>query len=148
MSSAIPRNLPIDARIYRASLYLYPPQFRREFAEEMTRDFSEAKMEAQAAQGGLFAFRARLCADLIKTVFLQWARTGLPVIALISSIVPLYTATLLARLSQSAPVSIPTEPDAEMLAMVLLVTVVLLIVASTILMTVLFVHPRLKRRPR
>jgi hypothetical protein len=70
------------------------------------------------------------------------------VIALVSSIVPLYTATLLARLSQSTPVSIPTEPDAEMLAMVLLVTVVLLIVVSTILMTVLFVHPRLRRRPR
>jgi hypothetical protein len=148
MSSTIPRNLPIDARIYRAFLYLYPPQFRREFAEEMARDFNEATSEAQAARGGLVTFRARICADFLKTVLFQWARTGLPAIALVAAIVPLYTVTLLARLSQSTPVSIPTEPDAEMLAIVLLVTVVLLIVVSTILMTVLFVHPRLKRRAR
>ena len=142
-------STPLDARLYRTALYLYPPRFRREFAEEMRRDFEEATFEAHAERSSLLAFRTRICADLVKTVLLQWARTGLPAIALVATVVPIVTATLLARLSQATPMVIPTEnPNEEVVALVLLFMVVLLIVITTILLTVLVVHPRLKRRAR
>src|SRR5437016_13923161 len=102
-------NGSFDTMLYRAALYLYPPAFRREFSPEMVRDFDEARHETgRAGEGrGLWAFRAEMGVDLTCTVVLQWVRTGLPLIVLVSAIAPLIAASALATLWHQVRIVLP-----------------------------------------
>lgn len=143
-------RLSFESRLYRTALYLYPPRFRHEFADEMAQDFDDASGEALVKDGGLALFRARIYADLFKTITLQWIETGLPAIGLTSALIPLLTVALLAGLTPHAAfVDVPAgREDADLLTLLFLVVVVLLIVATTVFFTVWFAHPWVRRRER
>jgi hypothetical protein len=137
----------LDARLYRAALYLYPPAFRREFSPDMIRDFDEARREAQLAGRGLWAFRAQMSADLGRSVVLQWLRTGLPAIVAMAVTGPLIVASALASVWRPVSFVLPQgTADADLIALELLVAVVILVIAATIIFTLWFTRPILRRR--
>jgi hypothetical protein len=139
----------LDTRCYQAALYLYPPAFRREYSEEIVRVFDEARHETQLAHpsGGLWAFRARMSADLAIAIVGQWLRSGWPSIVVISMLYPLMAATAAASLWRRVPfVLSPGTSDADVIALELLAAVVLVVIATTIILTLWFTRP-LYRRP-
>ena len=139
---------PFDARLYHVALCLYPPVFRREFSEELVRDFDEARQEAHRARC-LWAFRAMIGADLARSIARQWLHSGWPVILIGAVAAPLALASSLARLWQPRLIPIAADnPDAEGIALALLAVVVLLVIASTIIFTQCFAAPRPHRRRR
>lgn len=140
-----------DAGLYRAAMRLFPPQFRREFTPQMLRDFQDARHEARIAtpRGGLWPFRARMCADLLQSLLTQWLRSGWPLIVLMAIAIPLVGASALARFWRRAQIVWPaTTPDGEAIGLILLATVALLIITTTLVLTMWFVYPLLQRRRR
>jgi hypothetical protein len=143
----------LDTRIYRAALYLYPPEFRRDFAPEILRVFEEARRDTQTGEAdGLWAFRARMAADLAGAIVLQWLRSGWPSIAVMATLVPLIAASAVAslpRLAAFAPQAAAADDDARAMALLLdMVLVVLVVIVATIFMTFWFTRPLLDRRRR
>ena len=140
----------IDATCYRAALHLYPPSFRREFAEEIARVFDEARRDTLLAGGGLWGFRGRMTADLARAVVRQWLRTGWPAIAALAFLYPLTAASALSglwrRLLLVLPGSAVESGSADMVLLQMLVAVVVLVVAATIILTLWFTRPLLYRR--
>jgi hypothetical protein len=146
-------RLPVslDARCYRAALFLCPPAFRREFSEEILRVFDEARQEALApARGsGLWSFRARMSADLVVTIARQWRRTGWPIMVPLAMLYPLAASSALATLWRRIPFhGLRGTADADILMLELLAAVVLLIIAGTIILTLWFTRPLVYRRRR
>jgi hypothetical protein len=135
MSSGVSRSL--DARLYRAALCLCPPGFRREYADEMVRDFEEA--HAEASSGGdraLWRFRLLTSVDLVRTLGVQWSRSGLPVIALMSLIVPLALAEGLATVARRATLDMPSDTaNAEIIGVLLLAVTSVFLIAITMALT-------------
>jgi hypothetical protein len=141
----------LEVRLYRAAVYLYPPGFRREFGAEMAQDFLDASVEIRLAGRvrGLWSFRAQIGADFAKTVLVQWLRTGVPIIAVVAAVGPLFIAGALAKWSREVPMILPNgTPDEEVLAVALMAIVVLLIIAATIVFTLWFMRPVLYRTRR
>jgi hypothetical protein len=143
----------LDSRIYRAALYLYPPEFRRDFAHEIVRVFDEARHETQTGDAnGLWAFRARMGADLAGAIVRQWLSTGWPYIAVMATLVPLMAASAVASLPRLAAFQPPAgsaDEDARAMALLLdMVLVVLLVIVATIFMTFWFTRPVSRRRRR
>jgi len=141
----------LDARCYHAALFLCPPAFRREFAQEILLVFDEARQEARIAapQYGLWSFRARMAADLAGTIVRQWLRTGWPVMAPLAILYPLAASSALAALWRRIPLHmLRGTADSDVLMLELLAAVVLLIVAATIILTLWFTRPLLYRHRR
>jgi hypothetical protein len=141
----------LDARLYRAALYLYPPAFRRDFGAEMVRVFDEARQETllSGPGGGLWRFRARMSADLASAIVRQWLKTGWPVVGALSLLYSLTAASALASLWRRLPFVLPRgTADADILMLELLAAIVLLLVATTIILTLWFTRPLLYRRRR
>jgi hypothetical protein len=142
---------PLDTRLYRAALHLYPPVFRRDFSREIARVFDEARQEMLQTrpEDGLWSFRARMIVDLARTIVSQWLRTGWPYIAVLSLVYPLAAASAVSSLWSRFPIVWPRgTADADVLTLELLTAVVLLIVAATIILTLWFTRPLLYRRRR
>ena len=101
----MPRALTASERIYRLLLRLYPSSFRREFGHEMTLDFDEAGREAwnDRQWEGLITFWGRMSADIAATVAVQWMRTGLPAIALVSVLVAMGVTGAAAQIVPRGP---------------------------------------------
>jgi hypothetical protein len=141
---------PLDTRAYQAAQYLYPPAFRREYSQEIVRVFNEARHEQVASRGALWAFRARMSADLASTIVWQWIGTGWPlvmVISMMSMLYPLVAASALVSLERSGPAVLSIEnPDADVIALTLLAAIVLVVIATTIILTLWFTRPLLYRR--
>jgi hypothetical protein len=124
----------LDGRLYRAALSLCPAGFRRDHGDEMARDFDEACHEA-ASDGGraLWLLRCLIAIDFVRTLAVQWIRTGLPVIAVASVVVPLAIAEALATLARSASVRIPPGvEDEEVVTVLFLAVIVIVLIATTI----------------
>jgi len=139
----------IGVRVYEAALQLYPPAFRREFGVEMVRDVREASLESAASRGwrDVATFWLAIAGDVLMTVPLEWCKTGLPLLALVSALPGAAFLGVLARVERRAWLLVPEQvADREILALVLLVTVVLFLILATILFTLWFAHPRLSRR--
>jgi hypothetical protein len=140
----------IGVRVYEAALRLYPPAFRREFGVEMVRDVREANLESEASRGwrDAAAFWLAIAGDVLMTVPLEWCRTGLPLLALVSALPGAAFLGVLARVERRAWVVVVPEQvaDREVLALVLLVTVVLFLILATIMFTLWFARPRVSRR--
>jgi len=80
---------------------------------------------------------------------LQWVRSGLPLIAVLSSIVPLAAVYVIARVMRQMVVVMPIpEADADVIGVVLLVSVTIALVAMTIVVTLGFAHPLMTKRRR
>jgi len=140
-----------DTRCYRAALYLYPPAFRREFSQEIIRVFNEAREETQAASPGpgVWAFRARMTADLASAIVLQWIRTGWPFIAVISILYPLVVTSAVSSLWRRTPFVLSRgTSDADVIVLALVAAVLLVVIAATIILTLWFTRPILYRRRR
>jgi hypothetical protein len=72
---------------YRALLHLYPSAFRLEFGNEIAADFDDATEEAWRAHGwpGVLPVWLFVGADLARAVLVQWYRTGLPALVVLSA---------------------------------------------------------------
>jgi hypothetical protein len=139
---------PIDVRLYRACLRACPPAFLREYGDDMTRDFGDARDEA-AARGrhALWALRLLMTLDLLRTIGTQWTRTGWPVIGLVSVMAALSMAAGLAAVARRATFVIPGDVvHAEALGLLLLATISVLLVATTIALTLWAAKPVRRRR--
>jgi hypothetical protein len=126
-----------DGRLYRAALSLCPAGFRRDHGDEMARDFDEARHEA-AADGdrALWFLRCLMAIDLVRTLAVQWLRSGVPVIALASTLVPLAIAEALATVARRATVRIPHGlEDEEVVTVLFLAVIVVVLIAMTIIVT-------------
>jgi hypothetical protein len=135
MSSAPTHSL--DGRLYRAALLLCPPGFRQDHGDEMARDFDEARQEAQAdGDRALWFLRCLMAVDLARTLTVQWIRTGIPVIALVSTLVPLVIAEGLATLARRTTVRIPRGlEDEEVVTVLFVAVIVVVLIAMTILVS-------------
>jgi hypothetical protein len=119
-------------------LYLYPPAFRRQFADEMADDFQEATEEAWAnGFTGVLMLWTRVARDFLGSLAYQWLRSGVSSSALIPGVFSLLVAVLLhtAPRSKLEPGSRPRIFDPQINEMVLLIAVVVLIVAATVVIT-------------
>ena len=141
------RSHTFDTLLYRAALRLCPSPFRRAYADEMTRDFAAAHDEAATGRvGGLCQLWTVMGVDLVRTIIVQWSRTGLPVIALISVTVALVFAEGLATLARHATFEVPTDtPQAEIIGVMILATTSVFLIAMTIVLT-LWVGRPFRRR--
>jgi hypothetical protein len=138
----------IGVRLYRRMLVLYPARFRDQFRHEMASDFEEASRDALAAPGrwlALASLWALVAADFLRTLAIQWLRTGLPLVALMAAFVTSGTVSMLAWIWPSPPVA-SSAPDSDIAFLVLVAAVVLLVIASTIVFSLLFLRPLFYRR--
>ena len=138
-------GVPAAPWLYRAGVALCPPAFRAAYGDQMLRDWEDAR--ADAGDGAPWRFRARMTFDLVRTIAVQWGRSGLPVIALIAVSIPLMVVhaivTWLTRLKIDPP---PERADSDVLALVLMATLVVMFIAATMVLTLW--SGRLVRRPR
>lgn len=145
----MPRTLAAAARLYRAGLYLYPPPFRREFGGEMRLDFEEASGDCWAAGGwrGVLGLWTHTSADLAISASVQWLRSGLPLIGLISAIFAALTVTAAAQLGRvSVPVPL-AEAERDLVAIAFIAMVVLLIIAAILVFNLWFLRSLVRRMP-
>lgn len=141
----------LDTRVYRAALYLCPPEFRREFSEEIARVLEDARGEIAAGSGGesLWTFRVRMIADLAATFVRQWMWTGWPFIfaaAILSPVIAIAFVTGVFKLAAARVPRVDAGNDVMMLA--LLSATVVLLIAGTIILTLWFTRPLLYRHRR
>src|SRR5262245_28873085 len=68
--------------IYRASLWLFPPAFRREFGSEIVRDFDELRQDFRRRGVSAWHLHTFIAADLLHSLMTQWLQHGRPAIAL------------------------------------------------------------------
>jgi hypothetical protein len=128
----------LDGRLYRAALSLCPAGFRREHADEMARDFDEARSEAAAVgDHAVWHLRFAIGVDLLRTVMVQWVRTGLPAIAFASLVAAVALAAGVVTLISATTVRIPDDlPDAEILGVLLLAVICVVLIAMTMAVNV------------
>jgi hypothetical protein len=135
MSRSLSRSL--DARAYRAALWLCPSGFRREYGDDMARDFDDARSEViSMGTRALWRLRLMMAVDLARTAGAQWSRTGLPIIAVISLTAALALAEGLATIARHATFELPADGgNIEMIGVLLLATVSVFLIAMTIVIT-------------
>lgn len=146
MPSGAARSL--DAQLYRTALSLCPAGFRQEHRDEMARDFDEARGEAAArGDGALWMFWLLMGIDLLRTWSVQWLRTGLPTIVLVSILVPLAIAEGLAAIVRRATIPMPVHvADADLLGVLLLAVTAVVLIAMTITLTLWVSRPSRRGR--
>jgi hypothetical protein len=150
MDRPMPAVAAAAARAHATALWLYPPGFRREFAPQMACDFEEASSEAWLAgsRRALAVLWLRVSIDLARSIVVQWTRTGMPALLLIS---PLPACAVFACAASGVgyvrPFVIPpTTADREALELLLAATVVILLLAASITITTWLTGPLLHRR--
>ena len=121
-----------EGRLYRGALWLFPAAFRREHGAEMARDFDEARQEADSTSAFLL-LRACISIDLVRTLAVQWVRTGLPIIAVASILLSLGIAEGLATIARRASVRMPDGLEHEDTVVVLFMAEIsVVLIAMTI----------------
>ena len=125
----------IEGRLYRAALSLFPGGFRREHGAEMARDFDDARQEADGASA-FWLLRACISIDLVRTLAVQWVRTGLPVIAAASILLSLVLAEGAAAIARRASVRMPSGfEDEDTVVVLFMAQISIVLIATTILMS-------------
>ena len=130
----MPSNLlsSFEGRLYRAALTLLPATFRHEHGAEMARDFDEARQEADSARA-FWLLRAGISIDLVRTLAVQWVRTGLPLIAIASILLSLALAEALAAIARRTSVRMPEGLEHEDAVVVLFMAEIsVVLIAMTI----------------
>ena len=143
----------VASHIYRACLLLYPSAFRLEFGDEMLSDFGSATQDAWRAAGwtGAVACWAHVGGDLLRSVALQWLRSGVPAVVLLSAIWSTTMATLVAQVAQRAPFAgllPPREPDEDLAILLVGIAVVVVLIAAVIIVTAWFWMVVVRRKQR
>ena len=135
--------------VYRALLRLYPVRFQDEFASDMALDFADARQEAWREERwiGLFRVWLRAASDVARSLTLQWMRTHIPLIAVVSMAIALSAAAVAQTLVPKEPFFVNLQShDRDLAALMLLTACVVLVIASTIIFTLWFLRPLLYRR--
>jgi hypothetical protein len=135
--------------VYRAVLRLYPLRFQEEFGSDMALDFADASDEAwlQRQWTGLLAVWLRAAVDLVRSLMLQWMRTRLPFVAVVSGLIALSTAAIAQTVVPRGPFLAQVKPgDRDLVLLILMAASVVLVIASTIIFTQWFLRPLLYRR--
>jgi len=141
----------VDVWTYRALLALYPPAFRREFHDEMLEDFVLALGEARASgPRAVRQFRRHTVIDAAYSLPLQWFRSAWPALLGALLVLPVFWGSWLgSHLGKRTRFVLPAgSPERDVLGLVLLATVSVVLIATTIIVTVLFTSPHLRRRSR
>jgi len=137
-----------EGRLYRVALSLCPVAFRRDHGDEMARDFDEARKEAAAdSRRAIWLLRGCMAIDLVRTLAVQWVRTGLPVIAVASVFPALAIAEGVAAVARGARVRIPDGLEHEDMLLVLFMAVTCVVLIAMTIVLSLWVG-RLTRRSR
>ena len=124
-----------EGRLYRAALSLFPAPFQRDHGAEMARDFEEARQEA-ADSRAIWLIRSCHAIDLVRTLAVQWIRTGLPAIAVAAILLPLAIAGGLATVMRRVSVPIPDALEHDEVVVVLfMVEISVVLIAMTILIS-------------
>jgi len=85
--------------------------------------------------------------DIVRTIVVQWSRSGVPVIAVISLTLALTLAEAAARVARHARFKIPTNTmDAEIIGVLILTTTSVFVIAMTIVLTPWVARPAYRRR--
>ena len=117
-------------------LCLYPPSFRRQFADEMTDDFQQATEEAWASGFvDVLMLWTRVARDFFGSLAYQWLRSGIAGGALIPGAFSVLVTVLLHTAPRPQLAPRPRNYDPQMNEMVLVMAVVVLIVAATVVIT-------------
>ena len=144
----VARSCLADA-VYRALLRLYPLHFQQDFASDMALDFADASDEAWQRRRwrGVAGIWTRAAADLAGSLTVQWVRTGIPLIALlsVSAAVCAASAALTLVPQEPLPIRLP-QRDQELAMLLLLAGTVFLIIAATIIFSVWFLLPLLRQK--
>ena len=129
----------VATHIYQACLLFYPSVFRLQFGDEMVTDFDEATHEAWHARGwvGVWALWCLVVIDFARSVAVQWLRTGLPAVLLVSVALNMMMCTLIAQqfVGRAPTLAPPRNPDEEMKIMLVGLAVVIVLIAAIILVT-------------
>ena len=144
------RRLPVAIRIYGAALWLCPPSFRRQYGDQMLRDFVEARADARAAGDprAVRRFAAQMTIDLARTLVIQWIRTGAIAVAAGAMLCALSLVSALVAFVQRIQVDLPPRAlEFDVLFVVLIISVIVVIIASTIIFTQWFAAS-IRRQPR
>jgi hypothetical protein len=136
----------LEGRLYRAALTLLPATFRSEHGAEMARDFDEARQEADGASA-FWLLRAGISIDLVRTLAVQWVRTGLPLIAIASILLSLALAEGLAAIARRTSVRMPDGLVHEDAVVVLFMAEILVVLIAMTIFISLWVG-RLMRHGR
>ena len=134
--------------IYRAILRLYPARFQEDFASDMALDFADASDEAwiERRWTGLIGVWTGSAVDVARSLALQWMRTHVPLISIVSIAIAFSTAAIAQTITPKGPFFANVNPhDRELVTLILLAACVLLVIASTIIFTHWFLRPLLYR---
>lgn len=134
--------------IYRAILRLYPARFQEDFASDMALDFADASDEAwiERRWTGLIGVWTGSAVDVARSLTLQWMRTHVPLISIVSIAIAFSTAAIAQTITPKGPFFANVNPhDRELVTLILLTACVLLVIASTIIFTHWFLRPLLYR---
>jgi hypothetical protein len=145
---AVPRPPTVDVRLYRVALRLCPGEFRRDHGDEMACDFEEARGEA-AIEGrrAVWILRLLIGIDLLRTLAVQWLRTGLPVIGGIAAVVTFATASGVASVTRLLTARASRAVvDEEAVASILLITIAIAVIVATVVFNLWAHRSRLVRR--
>lgn len=149
--AVMPQLTSRSARLYRAALVLYPADFRRQFSAEMMCDVVDAAADARRTGGqrAVVALWVSTWTDLAVSVVLQWMCTGLPLVVGCAIAGAVAAAQMAGHLVPYGGLIEPvTAADRDLMALILLIGVVMLVIASTIFFTFWFSRPRLARPRR
>jgi hypothetical protein len=125
-----------EGRLYRAALSLFPAAFRRDHGAEMARDFDEAREESAGSGSAIWLLRCCMAIDLVRTLAVQWVRSGLPVIAVASFFLALAIAEGLSAVVRRVSVRIPDGVEHDDIVVVLfMVEISVVLIAMTILIS-------------
>jgi hypothetical protein len=137
--------------VYETLLRLYPPAFRREFASDMAQDFDDASREAWANDGwrGLLSLWLFTSADLVRSVPIQWLRSGALIVGALALASATGCAAAVAILAPRVTYRMRfIGVQGDELLLVIVATTLVVLIATTIIFSWLFVRPALNRRAR
>ncbi len=136
---------------YRILLWLYPPAFRRTFAESMAADFDDTCAEARVRGDtrAVLAHALAATANLARSIPWQWLRSGVPFILLGAAVCAGLAISTLSWLVPLGPfaVAIAAAAEDDLLLLIMILTA-LFPVLCVVLFNWWFVMPSLRRRPR
>jgi hypothetical protein len=142
----------VATHIYQACLLLYPATFRVEFGDEMVSDFDEATADAWQDRrwAGVLQLWTLVGVDVVRTVAIQWLRTGLPALIALSAIWSTMMCTLIAHQFVARPpiLAPPRTPEEEVSMLLVAVGVFIWLIAAIIAVTGWFWMLVIRRKRR
>jgi hypothetical protein len=142
------RLADIGVALYKTLLALYPCAFRRQFAFDMIHDFEDASREAFAKDRwrGVMSLYLFIGADVLRSLPLQWLRSGALIITLVALVSAAFCAVVLSVLDLRVPYTMSTSsPERDGVLLLIVATTILVVIAATIVFSLMFLRPAFTR---